>query len=79
MRAFGTPERPTTGAVGLTWDEIKTGIAVVKFGACLVVSAGSCVIVGIAGAPVAYGGDWAITGEFDRADYLRSIAWTVGG
>ncbi|WP_405526879.1 RHS repeat-associated core domain-containing protein [Streptomyces canus] len=65
--------------VGDHWEDIKLGITVVGFGACLVVSAGACVIIGVAGATASYAGDAFKTGTMDWAGYGKTLAWTVGG
>lgn len=61
------------------WEGIKLGVTVVGFGACLVVSAGACMAVGVIGATISYGGDAMKTGKMDWAGYGKSLAWTVGG
>lgn len=60
------------------WEGIKLGITVVGFGACLIASAGTCVLLGAAAA-VSYGGDAYKTGHFDGDGFARSRAWAVGG
>ncbi|MFJ3934348.1 RHS repeat-associated core domain-containing protein [Streptomyces sp. NPDC090029] len=63
-----------------TWDGWKNRVLpAVGFGACLVVSAGACIVVGVVSATVTYGVDWARTGNFDGGGYVRTLAWTVGG
>ncbi|WP_415951697.1 hypothetical protein [Streptomyces sp. KLOTTS4A1] len=54
-------------------------MTIVGFGACLVVSAGMCTVVGVAAATAAYAGDYLKTGEMDWAGYGKTLAWTVGG
>ncbi|PCG81896.1 hypothetical protein CIB93_33005 [Streptomyces sp. WZ.A104] len=57
--------RALGGWVSDNWEEIKLGITIGGFVACLVVSAGLCTVVGVVGASIAYGGDSLKTGQFD--------------
>ncbi|WP_308288877.1 RHS repeat domain-containing protein [Streptomyces humicola] len=63
-----------------TWDNWKNIIIPAgAFAACLFVSAGACIVVGVVASTVQYGGDWVKTGKFDTGGYLQSLGWTVGG
>ncbi|WNF26844.1 RHS repeat-associated core domain-containing protein [Streptomyces sp. C11-1] len=66
--------------VGDNWDGIKTGLTVVAFGACIVASAGACIMVGAAVATAKFAGDGFKTGNWDGRAYAKDLAWTaVGG
>ncbi|WJV45584.1 RHS repeat-associated core domain-containing protein [Streptomyces flavofungini] len=80
---FGTAWKQTKSGLNDTfgtWDGWKNRVLpAADFTTCLMVSAGTCTLVGLAGASITYGGDWAITGKFDGGGYARTLAWTVGG
>ncbi|WP_405984781.1 hypothetical protein [Streptomyces sp. NBC_00872] len=69
----------TTDTFGTRDGRQNRVLPAVGFGACLVVSAGMCVVAGVTAATVAYGGDRLRTGEFDGAGYAKTLAWTAGG
>lgn len=62
------------------WDEIQTGLTIVGFGACIVLSAGACIAVGAGIAVAKFGVNYGMTGEADLAGLGKDLAWaTVGG
>jgi RHS repeat-associated protein len=62
------------------WEEIKLGLTVATFVACVVVSVGACIAVGAAVATAKFVGDGVKTGTWDYRAYSKDLAWTaVGG
>ncbi|MFJ6935479.1 RHS repeat-associated core domain-containing protein [Streptomyces sp. NPDC101132] len=70
----------TASAISDNWDEIKLGLTIGGFAACVVVSAGLCTGIGVIAATIMYYGDRKKTGEpFDWGAYGKTLAWTVAG
>ncbi|MFB7917372.1 RHS repeat domain-containing protein [Streptomyces sp. NPDC056061] len=63
-----------------TWDGWKNRVLpAVGFGACLVVSAGACTVLGVGIVGATFLGDGLTTGSWNYAAAGKSLAWTVGG
>ncbi|MFI1151831.1 RHS repeat domain-containing protein [Streptomyces sp. NPDC020817] len=66
--------------VGDHWDDIKVGLTIAGFAACLIATVGTCMVVGAAIAVTKFGGDWIATGKADPTALAKDLAWVaVGG
>ncbi|MFF9347723.1 RHS repeat-associated core domain-containing protein [Streptomyces sp. NPDC014734] len=63
-----------------TWDGWKNRVLpAVGFGACLIVSAGACTVLGVGIVGATFLGDGLTTGSWNYAAAAKSLTWTIGG